>query len=308
MGCAASQDQLPLAEGKATVSDGQKTGSSAVKEGVTPGSTAAVPVTVETGATIPDPAGGQLKPKEESKSQPPTAAPSSDKPRPMPFAIMRNGHEVLRGGMQDCAAALEAGRITDFLQAWRAFQRWTVLHARMEEGVEGAGRGFFPLLNLHFDSIADPLLLTHKTIDELEGAVDAAARAVEGSADEADLIAALKEAFAKFAEANEAHLAKEEEIMMPKVMELGKSGHNLKALMTEDLLPCVPAQDMPFFLEHAMQTLEQHSAGQPRARVFAHAIYAVATKEQWMDWKSHVQKGLSSELYDSIAKECGFES
>ena len=87
--------------------------------------------------------------KEESKtSSPPDEAPAeAEKPKPMLFAIMRNGHEVIRGGMRDLTSAIE--RSVDLglvARQWKDLLKWTELHAAMEEGTGIKGetpKGFF---------------------------------------------------------------------------------------------------------------------------------------------------------------------
>jgi hypothetical protein len=54
--------------------------------------------------------------------------------RPMIFAIMRNGHEVLRGSMLDIEAALKKNDMVTAKAMWKKLQRWDNLHMRMEEG------------------------------------------------------------------------------------------------------------------------------------------------------------------------------
>lgn len=79
---------------------------------------------------------------------PPKAAPAEtpkEKPQPQIFAIMRNGHEVLRGGMTEVQTALDKDDMESAKEEWRQLMKWQVLHARMEEGDgnDGTPRGFF---------------------------------------------------------------------------------------------------------------------------------------------------------------------
>ena len=73
---------------------------------------------------------------------------TKEKPKPMLFAIMRNGHEVIRGGMRDLTSAVD--RCVDLglvARQWKDLLKWTRLHAAMEEGTTtGNGttpKGFF---------------------------------------------------------------------------------------------------------------------------------------------------------------------
>jgi hypothetical protein len=49
------------------------------------------------------------------------------------------------------------------------------------------------------------------------------------------------------------------------------------------------------------QVLERHHEGQPRARVFAHALWGVGTPEEWAVWEPWIQESLSAELYTEMA-------
>jgi len=240
----------------------------------------------------------------------------SEKPRPIPFAIMRLGHEVLRGGIRDCSAALDAGDIPAFLESWAAFRRWQCLHARMEEGDGGSGRGFFSLLDEHFGGVGGLLSAAHRELEELELALELAAASWKGQILGANGswkpsnkfrqdLEPLTDAFHIFATANQVHLKAEEDIMTPKVKELSKIGYNMGDILAEDLLTCLSPDDMPFFLEHAMHTLEKHHEGRPRARVFAHALFSVASPPQWREWRPMLQAGTSAELWSNIVMACG---
>jgi hypothetical protein len=60
-------------------------------------------------------------------------APPADPPRPMPFAIARNCHEALRGGLKDCKAAVESGDLETFTAEWNDYCRACKVHAEMED-------------------------------------------------------------------------------------------------------------------------------------------------------------------------------
>jgi hypothetical protein len=83
---------------------------------------------------------------------------------------------------------------------------------------------------------------------------------------------------------------------------MAMKGANLKALMADELLPpALASADFRFFVEFAMRKLEKHHEGKPRVRVFAHALAACATPEQWAEWEPWVRGALSPELYEEIA-------
>ena len=71
---------------------------------------------------------------------------SEEKPELQIFAIMRNGHEVVRGSMLDMKDAIDKDDVETAKEVWQKLNKWTVLHKRMEEGKEpeSAGCGCFP--------------------------------------------------------------------------------------------------------------------------------------------------------------------
>lgn len=71
--------------------------------------------------------------------EPPKKEEKAEKPRPMIFAIMRNGHEVIRGSMRDVQAALDKGDFDEAKVTWDKLEKWSVMHMLMEEGTDGEG-------------------------------------------------------------------------------------------------------------------------------------------------------------------------
>ena len=72
--------------------------------------------------------------------------------KPQIFAIMRNGHEVIRGNMVEVQRAIESQDLPSVVHHWNNLQRFTHIHQTMEEGCEnnnkkkkneGAPKGFF---------------------------------------------------------------------------------------------------------------------------------------------------------------------
>lgn len=215
----------------------------------------------------------------------------------MIFAIMRNGHEVLRGAMQDCDAAIASGDLASFKTRFADFVRWQVIHAAMEDGLEGHGKGMFAVLNEHWPGIADELIKKHPEVDAKEHVVEEALKSGD--------LAAVKAAWEAFRTLNEEHLSVEEGIMMPKVAAMREKGVPLKKVMQEELLSCaIGKNDMEFFVGFAMRMSEKYPGDMPRARVWAHALSAAATDAQWKEWHPIVKKNLSPELYAKIKDEC----
>ena len=60
-----------------------------------------------------------------------------EKPTPKVFALMRNAHEVIRGGTEDISDELRKGKDADVdnvVQMWTDFHKFEVMHKYMEEG------------------------------------------------------------------------------------------------------------------------------------------------------------------------------
>lgn len=116
----------------------------------------------------------------------------------------------------------------------------------------------------------------------------------------ADLNAA-KEAYPKFADSNEAHLKKEEMVMMPSIKKMKMAGKPLKKYMCQDILPLVSASpDFEFFIKYANRILEKHSGGMPKVRVFDHALWAAATPDQWRLWSGWMKEALSEKAFAEL--------
>lgn len=73
----------------------------------------------------------------------PADAPKKEAPRPQVFAIMRNGHEVIRGAQRDLAVLLENGDLDGATDLWEKHDKWMFVHMTMEEGKEGGPKGIF---------------------------------------------------------------------------------------------------------------------------------------------------------------------
>jgi hypothetical protein len=72
-----------------------------------------------------------------------------ERPKPQIFAIMRNGHEVIRGGMIEVSIAVEKGDMKAAVDAWEDLAKFEAMHKTMEEGngTEGSPIGFFRYVN-----------------------------------------------------------------------------------------------------------------------------------------------------------------
>lgn len=133
----------------------------------------------------------------------------------------------------------------------------------------------------------------HTDIDKMEKQVDAACKKSD--------LATLKKVFPAFYEMNESHLKKEEDVMMPSIMEMKKAGEPLKKFMIQDILPLVSeTSDYEFFVKYANEILEKHDGGMSRARVFDHALWAVSTPEQWQKVDGWIKETLKESTYQEL--------
>jgi ribosomal protein L10 len=127
---------------------------------------------------------------------------------------MRNYHEVLRNDLYKVLTPrLEAGDLAGFASAWRDYTAAIAVHAAMEDGVEGAGRGTVAVLDHYFGGAAQAakFLAEHAQEHDEQAAVTAA---VEHGID------GLRAAFSTYCRTAEAHLVSEEEVLQPLVAQL----------------------------------------------------------------------------------------
>jgi hypothetical protein len=187
-----------------------------------------------------------------------------------------------------------------FQPLWTTLQRWMHLHALMEEG-GGGSVGLFAVLDSRFENVATLAGMTtaHTHVHELEHKVDDALRTGLG----------LATAFQAYREDNEKHLEAEEGVMMPKVMAMMKAGVPLRQVLREDIVSAAWSDEKfgPEFVQVAAEVLERHAGGMPRARVFLHALKALATQDQWNEWLPFVKKGLSPALYATMDEEIALD-
>ena len=223
-----------------------------------------------------------------------------EKPKPQIFALMRNGHEVIRGNMVDIQDLLDQNDLKKAVESYSNLHKWMEVHKLMEEGnLDGkTPMGFFSVLDERFDGIAKEkgLCDDHSNLEDIEASIAEAGK--EGN------IETFKKKFDEYKTSNEAHLAKEEEVMMPRVMKLSKSGVNMKELMVNEILSLVvDSPDFQFFVQHANYILDKHAGGKPRARVFDHALWICATPEQWNQWRAWIEASLPETKFRAIMED-----
>lgn len=237
-------------------------------------------------------------------------------PTPQLFALMRLGHEVIRGAMRDIRELLFANhdmnssselttaeRIKKARSLWRELYQFMNIHQAMEEG-EGKAKGFFCILDEFTSSDISSLLHeTHEALDEYEQALHYELHRLPRRAQ----LHLIQEAFLDFEHNQRIHLRQEEKIMMPAIMsalQKKRGSINIQKLMTKEIMPCL-ARNEKLFCQFAMCMLEKHHDGKPRARVFAQAIWACSSEYQWTRRKHFIETSIkSSDLYIEICNCC----
>ena len=214
-------------------------------------------------------------------------------------AVMRNYHEVLRNDLAKVLAPLAvAGDVRGFATAWRDYCGAIAVHAAMEDGVEGAGGGSAAMLDHYFDGAAGAAVFKEEHVQE-----HASQRAVTVAVTEgAD---ALRAAFERYRVVAEAHLQHEEDVMVPLVMRLP----NPKAPKFAQW--CVSAGiahgGFEHFVEHGVRSLATHgSTKNPPAvatRVWAHALKAVCSPEQWAAYLPIVRAAATPSVWAAVVAE-----
>lgn len=223
-------------------------------------------------------------------------------PAPMPMAIMRNAHEAIRGAMNEIQDCLDDNDFESAKALWTKFHRFSDLHMKMEEGRKGCNaKGFFGIVDEHADKAAKQAGLRHhhSSLYELEeDVVDVFTNAPD--------IQRAKEIYPLFREENEAHLKEEESILMPAIGKMKKAGVPIKKLILSDILPVLLASedDMEFFVRFANESLQKVDTepDKPRVRVFGHALWALASAEQWKEWDAWIKDTLTEDKYQELQK------
>lgn len=225
----------------------------------------------------------------------------AERPRPLVFALMRNGHEVLRGAMEDISDYLEKENKDAACAAYLEFHRWSALHKLMEDGHNDGKtpKGMFAMLDEEFDGIAQKngLRDDHNTLDVIEDGLTAACNNKNTS------LEALKALWDEYKTAYLTHLKKEEGVMMPQVVQLKNRGENLTVIMQTEILPLVEDDpDFEFFVKYANKMLHAHPGNMPRVRVFDHALWACVEPSKWAIYDQWIKESVPPERYAEVQR------
>jgi len=265
-----------------------------------PGSVVKLIISKDKAPAAPAPMQNQAAPPVQAATAANSATPGPAKPSPEVFAVMRNGHEVIRGLMKDCETAPDMAM---FRRDWGCLMKWQELHAMQEDGAAG-GRGFFAVINERFQNVAHTrgMHAAHANLQPIEQQL------VQMVNDPRTTLEMVRPVYAQFMQHNEAHLKNEEDVMMPCIKAMKEGGVNLVQVLQTDIMPCIwDNPDFGFWVQQAAVSLEKHHGGQPRALVFLHALMAVCGPERWARCLPFVRAGLTPQTYAQINAQIGME-
>ena len=213
--------------------------------------------------------------------------------------LFPTGHEVIRGAMLEVEEALNKKDKKEAKSLWLKLQLWGNIHRRMEEGsTDGTSPiGLFRLLDQACENIAEgsDLRNQHNHLYEYEEDINDAFAHPTNVVSES-----VKATFASFKRENLHHLEVEEKVMMPSIMKLATSGKPMKKYMLEEIFPLIPDENLEFFIKFANEILQRHEDGMPRVRVFNHALWGVASTEQWYVWDQWIREVLNDDKYNEL--------
>jgi Hemerythrin HHE cation binding domain len=239
-----------------------------------------------------------FNPLSEPATVPRTA--SSETPRPMSFAILRNTHEAFRTSIRLQEQALAHGDQRGFRTEWQAFRRVLAVHVAMEDHtmfalLDEVGAGAITAAHLPDEHVAE---------ERLAARVDAAL-ALGNSALPYSVWAAWKERHLR-------HLAHEEEIVTPLTMQTAPTPQARGRIVHERVL--TPTEWLPDFdwtIGWVVRRLSEFgSTAQPprvAARVFAWGLQNACSRRQWRRLRPVVQGNCTPTIWAEMASQYGLD-
>jgi len=223
------------------------------------------------------------------------ASTSVELPQPVIFALIRNGHEVIRGRLQDIKILLERGELEMATSEWANLRKWYHTHLLLELGTEKGARGFLRLLDKHCDGIS-----TKEDFFAGYESVRLSEEEVSGAFETTDMFQ-IKAIFYEHKDALFDLLKREDEKLMPCVEGMAERNLDLKQLMKRDVLDGVcNTFGFESFVRYGFGTLEKHDGGMPRVRVYGYALWAVATHKQWEQWEKWIKESILDESFEEL--------
>lgn len=228
------------------------------------------------------------------------STPSTDQPRPMSFAILRNTHEAFRTSIRLQEQALEFGDETSFRAEWQAFKRALAVHVAMEDHtmfalLDEIGAGAITAAHLPDEHVED---------ERLAARVDAALAAGDP--------ALLCGTWAAWKAGHLRHLEHEEEIVTPLTMKTAPTPQARGRIVHERVL--TPTESLPDFdwaIGWVVRRLSEFgSTAQPprvATRVFAWGLQNACSRSQWRRLRPIVQRKCTPAIWAELASKFGLD-
>jgi hypothetical protein len=217
----------------------------------------------------------------------------------MVAAFLRNYHEVLRNDLEKVLTPLaESGDRDGFRAAWNEYSNGIEVHAAMEDGVEGAGKGLTRMLEslLGADVESAQFKIEHEHDTDQREAVVAA---IDKPA------TVLSMAFTSYKRSVIEHFVHEESVWQPLVPKLP----NPKGpLFAEWVFSAGIAQSgFDDFLVHGVKSLSRYGSSgntpEVATRVFVHAIHSGCTPDQWARLLPLVKGAMPALVWRAVVAE-----
>jgi hypothetical protein len=228
------------------------------------------------------------------------SAPSTDQPRPMSFAILRNTHEAFRTSIRLQEQALKLGDETRFRAEWQAFQRVLAVHVAMEDHT------MFALLDEVGAGAITAARLPHEHADDERFAARVDAALAAGSPALSD------GTWAAWKDAHLRHLAHEEEIVTPLTMKTAPTPQARGRIVHERVI--TPTEGLPDFdwsiAWVVLRLSEFGSTAQPphvATRVFAWGLQNACSRSQWRRLRPVVQRNCTPAIWAELASKFGLD-
>jgi len=229
-----------------------------------------------------------------------TGTPSTDQPRPMSFAILRNTHEAFRTSIRLQHEALKLGDEASFRAEWQAFKRALAVHVAMEDHT------MFALL----DEVGAGAIMAAQLPDEHVEEERFAARVDAALA--AGSPALLYGTWAAWKDVHLRHLVHEEEIVTPLTMKTAPTPQARGRIVHERVL--TPTESLPDF-DWAIGWVVRHlsdfgSTAQPpvvATRVFAWGLQNACSRSQWRRLRPIVQRNCGPAIWAELASKFGLD-
>jgi hypothetical protein len=233
----------------------------------------------------------------DTQSPTPQAA-STDVPKPMPFAVMRNSHEALRSSIRLQEQRLDEGDLAGFSTLRREFQRALAVHMAMEDKfmfdlLDDVGSGAISTARLPDEHVQD-MMLAAAVDDALAG----------------DDFSALRTAWSAWKEDHLHHLEHEEAVMMPLTVKTATTPEARAHVFHDRLL--MPSEQLPnfdWYIGWVVNMLSRHgSTSQPAnvaTRVFAWGLQHACSASQWHRLRPIVEGNCTPEIWAEMTSKFG---